>query len=511
MTLLPENYDYTDKDFESLRERTFNLISSVFPDWSDEAVANFGNILVESFAWILDVLMFYQDQQAREGRFGYVQLRKNMIALAKLIGYELPSASAATVDVLLTISNAADLAGIVTPSTTPVVVQTEEVTDPIKGELQGTVSFDLSLGETSKTFSWQHSQTQTPYVIASNGRPDQTIILPFGPFLDGTEVPSTPTQPLWTRVDSFYNSGPNSRDYRVQIDQNDRASVIFGDGNNGEIPIGNITIPYKTGGGIYGNVEPNSLKKVVGKFTDASGRQAYITATNASEAEGGGPREEVDAARVNAPESIRAINRTVAREDFEINAKKVASGGVGRALMLTSNEDPVIGENRGKLFIVPKTGGVASELLLQEVRDIITLPPPDGFPHTVTFQPEVLTAVYKTIDHWVTIWLSEGAVPSVVKANIAADLEDYYEPMLASGEPNPNVDFGYYYKDSQGDPAGAIPWDDIFDVIKHADGVRKVDRSMRLNGAAADVTINNWEFPANGLLTVINGDTAAAI
>jgi len=509
MTLLPPSYDYTDKDFASIRDRTFNLIRSVFTDWSDEAVANFGNVLVESFAWIMDVITFYQDQQAREGRIAFVQLRRNMIALCKLIGYELPPATAATTDVTMTITNASALSGVVTPGATPVVVQTQKVTDPIKGEIQGPISFDLSLGETSKIFPWENSITQTPYVVASNGRADIEILLPFGPFLWGSEQVSTPTQPVWTRVDSFYNSGQTDLHYRVQIDQNDRATVIFGDGQNGTIPVGNITTAYKTGGGIYGNVESNSLIKVIGTFTDSFGNTAYMECTNVYAAQDGTPREEVDAARVNAPESIRAINRTVAREDFEINAKR--ADGVGRALMLTSNEDSVIGENRGKLFIVPTSGGVPSSLLLQQVEDILTLPPPDGYPHTLTFQLEVLAAVYETVDVNCTIWLREGFVPSEVKASIADNLEDYFEPMLASGEANPNVDFGYYYKDSTGAPAGAIPWSDVFNVIRDTTGVRKLEHTLQLNGVTDDVQINNWGFPAMGALVVINGDTAGAI
>lgn len=508
-TILPVSYDYTDKDFYSLRARVFDLIRSVFPDWSDEAVANFGNVLVESFCWIEDVLTFYQDQQAREGRIAFVQLRRNMIALCKLLGYELDPASAATADVLMTISNPGVLSGFVTPAASPVVIQTEEVTNPVKGELQGSISFDLSLGEISKTFPWENSITQTPYVVASNTRPDQQIVLPFGPFLWGSEVVSTPTQGVFTRVDSFFNSGPLDTHYRVQMDQNDRATEIFGDGKNGVIPAGNITSTYKTGGGIYGNVEENALKKVVGKFIDSFGREAYVTATNVASASGGGPREEVEAARINAPESIRSPNRTVAREDYEINAKKVI--GVGRALMLTSNETSVIGENRGKLFVVPTTGGVPSSLLLQQVEDILTLPPPDGFPHTLTFQFDVLPPVYKEIDIEATIWLREGYVPSAVKAAILANLEDYFEPMLASGAPNPNVDFGYYYKDQDGIPAGEIPWSDVFNVIRDTTGVRKLEHTLKLNGITDDVTIASWEFPALGDLLVVNGDTATAI
>ena len=86
-----------------------------------------------------------------------------------------------------------------------------------------------------------------------------------------------------------------------------------------------------------------------------------------------------------------------------------------------------------------------------------------------------------------------------------------FEPMLASGEPNPNVDFGYYYKDQDGAPAGEIPWSDIFNVIRDTVGVRKLEHTMQLNGVTDDVSIANWEFPALGDLVVIDGDTAAAI
>jgi len=508
-TILPQSYDYTDKDFYAIRERAFDLIRSVFPDWTDEAVANFGNLLVESYSWILDVLLFYQDQHAREGRIAFVQLRRNMIALCKLIGYTLDPAAAATADVTLTITNPTALSGVVTPSASPVTVQTEQVTNPIKGELQGTVSFDLGAGEISKTFGWENSTTQTPYLVASNNRADQQDILPFGPFLWNSERVSTPTQGIFARVDTFYNSGPSDCHYRVQMDQNDRATIFYGDGHNGVIPAGTRTISYKTGGGIYGNVEPNSLKKVVGKFVDSLGREAYVVATNANRAAGGTPREEVEAARVNAPETARTLTRTVTREDFEINAKRVV--GVGRALMLTSNETSTIEENHGKLFIVPTTGGAPSSLLLQQVVDMLTLPPPDGYPHTLTFQLAVLVPIYKTINVETTIWLREGAVASAVKAAILANLEDYFEPMLASGEPNPNVDFGYYYKDDEGLPAGEIPWSDLFDVIKDSAGVRKVEHTMELNGITDDVAINNWEFPQLGTVTIINGATGTAI
>ncbi len=509
MSILPASMDYSDKDFESLRARIFDLIRSVYPNWTADAIGNFGNILVEGFCFVGDVLNFYQDQQAREGRFGHVQLRKNMIALAKLIGYELPGATAATCDVELTITNADQLVGIVTPSKTPVVVGSRAITSPVKGELQGSVVFDLSSGETSKVFSWRHSITQTPYVVASTGKADQRILMPFGPFLQNTDAVETPTQGPWEKVDSFFNSGPNDAHYRVEVDQNDRAEFIFGDNKNGVIPVGNITCRYEIGGGIAGNVEADALQKVEGTFVDSIGNAAYVTATNAVDAEGGAPREEVEAARVNAPESLRVLSRTVAREDYEINAKRVP--GVGRTLMLTSNEEVSIGENRGKLFVIPTTGGTPSSAMIDDVKTMVTI----TYPNTVTFQLEVLPAVYKAIDVRAVVYLRNNIAASVARAAIVNALEDFFEPMLADGTANPNVDFGWNYKDADDNPAGEVAWSDVFNIVRDlTQYLRKVDAGssgFTLNGVRDDISIPNWQFPALGNVVIINGDNGTEL
>jgi len=509
MTILPANIDYSDKDFESLRARSFDLIRSVFPEWSDDAVANFGNILIESYCFVGDVLNFYQDQQAREGRFGTVQLRKHFIAIAKLIQYIMSGAEAATSDLTLTITNADKLTGVVSPLESPVTVSTRSVTNPVSGEVQGSVSFDLSVGEIEKTVTWRHSTTQKPFVIASNRSGDQKILVPYGPFLTNTDSVSTVTQGPWIRVSSFYSSGPNDPHYRVEVDQNDRATFIFGDGKNGVIPVGNVTLRYQTGGGISGNVEGGSLTKLANKFVDSEGNTANILSINQYGAEGGVPREEVEAGRVNAPLSLRVLNRTVALEDFVINAKRVES--VGRALMLTSDQEISISENRGKLFIIPKTGGEPSQSILDAVQVMVT----ETYPKTITFQVDTLAASYLTINVVAVIYLAKNVVPSDAKKAVIAALEDFFEPMLADLTENPNVDFGFNYKDEDGNPAGEVAWSDVFDVVRDLKTyIRKVDpgeNGFTLNGLRDDVYIPNWKFPELGTVIVINGDTNTEI
>jgi len=507
MTILPAAADYTNKDFDALRARLFDLIRSVFPSWTDDAVANFGNILVEGFCFIGDVLTYFQDNQAREGRFAFVQVRKNMIALAKLIDYQLSGAAASSCDVVLTLDNAAALTGtVLVPAGTP--IKTGEVTDPVIGELENDVTIVVATGYASGV--WRNWQTQPTYQRASTNLPDQEFTLPFAPFLEGSQVVSTPTQGVFTKVDNFLQSTATDKDYMLLVDQYDKGAIRFGDGRNGEIPVGTISVDYKTGGGLVGNVEPNSLVKVVGSFTDTSPTpvKAYISVNNALAADDGVGREEVDAARENAPASLRVLNRTVAREDYEINAKRVT--GVGRALMLSSDEDPGIEENHGRLYIMTSGGGIPSQSLMDQVYTMVTT----TYPRTITFQLEVFSVVFLPINVGATIWIREGYDASDVKEAIEDALSDYFSPLLADGAQNPDIGFGFEYKDADGLPAGEIPWSDVFNVVRDVEGVRKVgsgDTEFTLNGLHDDVSIPNHKFPSLGTVSLINGDTSTAI
>jgi len=90
--------DYTDRDFDSIQLRLQSLIRSVFPDWTDFNVANFGDILLDLFSHVGDVLGKYQDGQARESRIVTATQRRNVLALVKLLGYRAQGARASTVD-----------------------------------------------------------------------------------------------------------------------------------------------------------------------------------------------------------------------------------------------------------------------------------------------------------------------------------------------------------------------------------------------------------------------------
>jgi len=501
VTILPPSVDYTSRDFDSLRARLISLIQSVFPDWTDFEVAGFGNVLLEMYAFVGDVLTFYLDNQARESRLGTATQRKNVIALARMLGYRLHGAQAATAEVEISLTRP-PTADVTIPAGT--IVRTQEVTEPLRFQLLSDVTFPADQDPPHTTGIVEHSKTYTQ-LFDARGLANQDLVLDHTPYLDGSAAVSA-TSGSYTERESLLGSGPNDRHFMVLVDQSDRATIRFGDGASGAPPTGTISVTYKTGGGAGGNVDARRLVVIEGVFNDDHGRPVQVSVTNPLPASGGGDRQRVASARLLAPESLRALTRTVAREDFEIHARQVP--GVARALMLTSNEDLSIQENAGVLYVVPTSGGAPTTALKNNVLRMVT----EDYPCTLTFQVSVLSPVYRSVDVEARVYLRQGFDPAAVRERIKAGLAEMFRVSGPDGTPNPRVDFGFNIKDVEGNPSGEITWSDVFNVIRDTEGVRKIgDRhgDLKLNGLPADVKLTIREFPVLGDVALIDGDTGS--
>ena len=499
MGLLAASTDYTSKDFDSLRVRLQSLVRSVFPTWTDYNVANFGNVLLELYAFVGDVLTYYQDNQARESRLLTATQRKNLIALTKLLGFTPAGARAASVDETFALA-APPAAPVTIPAGT--VIRTPSVTTPIAFQLLADLVIPAGAAPPVGIGPIEHSMPYTDQ-FAATGLPNQQLALRSTPYLDNSAL-VTAANGAFVQVQNFLGSAATDRHFTVVVDQNDKATLRFGNGTNGALPVGTITIAYKTGGGAAGNVDARTLTKLDGSFTDDAGNPVQITVTNPTRADGGTNRQTIAQIQALAPESIRVLNRTVAREDFEINARRISS--VARALMLTSNEAKGIAENTGILFIIPAGGGLPSAALKTQVTQQVTV----AYPCTLTFQVAVQNPSYRPIDVAATVFLRQGADAKAVRAAILDALADFFVVSLPDGTPNPLVDFGFNTKDADGNPAGSVALSDLFDLVASVAGVRKVgaaDADFQLNGAHADVALDVREFPTLGAVTLVNGDT----
>src|SRR5512134_3410907 len=96
--------DYMARDYDSLLQSMRALIPYKLPEWTDHtSEADFGNVLLELFAHMGDILSYYQDRVANESFLGTAQSRRSIIEHLRLIGYTLATAAPAATSLAVTV------------------------------------------------------------------------------------------------------------------------------------------------------------------------------------------------------------------------------------------------------------------------------------------------------------------------------------------------------------------------------------------------------------------------
>jgi hypothetical protein len=116
----------------------------------------------------------------------------------------------------------------------------------------------------------------------------------------------------WQRVADFFASKPEDRHYRVEFDEQQRVSVLFGDGVRGAIPPAgarNIAVDYKIGLGPDGNAAPLEVARI--KSPQALLERAF----NPLPISGGREAAAEEDVRSQATRYIRTFDRAVSVSD----------------------------------------------------------------------------------------------------------------------------------------------------------------------------------------------------
>jgi hypothetical protein len=370
--------DYMARDYDSLLRSMREMILDRLPEWQDyESEADFGNVLLQLFAHMGDILSYYQDRVANESFLGTAQTRRSIIHHLRLIGYRLSTAAPASASLTLTVPAACD-ATIAIRKGDAFATKSQKNRPSIRFEY--TREVDLTID--CKTLpvdpvTGKKSYTGIPVeegrlvreevVGVSDGSSNQTytlahpglILRPLGrgegtseDILLITEVGESIE--AWALRETLAFSRENQRDYVVEINEDDQATIRFGDGAFGAIPrVGSVVkATYRVGGGLHGNVAANAIQTIV----DAP-QLALLGArvTNPRPATGGAERESIEHAVLHAPTVFRSLKRAVTAEDYKTLALDFSGVGKVRA--------EAAGWNVVKLFVAPEGGGYVSDVL----------------------------------------------------------------------------------------------------------------------------------------------------
>ncbi len=144
---------------------------------------------------------------------------------------------------------------------------------------------------------------------------------------------------LWHEAGSLAELEPNDRRYLTRTDDEDKTTVIFGNGQRGtRLPTGieNVRAVYRSGIGKPGNVAAEQISLLT---TRPLGVKSVINPRRAS---GGADRESRDQARRNAPLAVMALDRLVSVQDYADFARTFAGIGKASAVRLSDGRRELI-------------------------------------------------------------------------------------------------------------------------------------------------------------------------
>ena len=338
--------DYTDKDFQSLRNALLNFARLRLPEWTDRNPADFGMLMVDLFAYMGDVVLYYQDRLANETFLETALERTSIVEHLRLIGYELapPQAASAELDLIFD----PGLVSVVIPTGAQfrtVGVESPSIFEFLESDL--TIQFgsdqveviDGGLLRYSGLPVRQGVTVATHTIGSATAESNQAFLLRPGPVIADSLVVEVDEGAGWVRWDKrdslLYDIGPdgrvrlsspNARHYTLRYDAAGEASIHFGgDGRFARLlPQGanNIRASFVSGGGATGNVPCATIREALTVIPNLR------EVSNPLAAAGGQDAESTSDAVKAGPMAFRARQRAVTMEDYE--AMTHLAGGVAK-------------------------------------------------------------------------------------------------------------------------------------------------------------------------------------
>lgn len=473
---------YTSRDFDSLFAELKVKAKELFPDWTDFSSSNPGVVMLELYAMVGDQQAYYQNNQINEAFIGTAKRKKSIIGLCKLIDYLLSMSVAADVTLKFTLDE--------TPAVDVYINQGDKVsTEDDEFEFEVQADKVIAGGATGSGLIVEvvgKNQTVRQDIFDADGSANQRYLLTEYKYLTNSISIEVAGDSAWVEVEDFINSGVADKHFIIEYDTdnqgNDIAYLVFGDGTRGAKPSGETIVDYKTGGGIAANnIQPENITKIVSTIYDANGDVVNnLSVTNEASPSGGLDSETIDEARINAPKSTKATERTVAREDFIINAESVP--GVVRAQSMSKRQDAAMPDNTTYVYVVPSGGGVPSDPLKTAVETMLTVTKPILITHYLYIK----NPNYVTVDIEGSIEKKTGYVAADVKIAVDAALTAWFDYLNIDTLTNTWM---IYFEMK-------IPVSKLVDILHDVEGVRKVT----ITTPSSEVICSAIQIPALGNL-----------
>ena len=309
--------EVSDFDFDDIKTnlKTFLRSQSEFQDYDFEG-SGFA-ILLDILAYNTHYLGFNANMLANEMYLDSADIRKNIISLAKMLGYTPSSVRAptASIDILvgdgsgssITMTKGTAFTTTIDGTTYQFINNADVVTTPVNGVYRFS---NVKIYEgTLVTFRYTVDTTDTDqrFIIPSSLVDTSTLVVKVQ---NSSTDTTTNTYTLATGLATVQST---SKVYFLQEVEDGKFEVYFGDNVIGSsLSNGNIVILEY----IVTNVEAANGASTFTASTTIGGF-SNLTITTNSNAQGGTPAETKESVRFNAPLQYSAQNRAVTTSDYE--------------------------------------------------------------------------------------------------------------------------------------------------------------------------------------------------
>lgn len=315
---------FTDLDFISLKNSLKNYLreNPVFKDYDFEG-SNI-NLLIDLLSYNSFKNSFLTNMLMSESFLDSAQLRNSVTSHAKELNYTPRSYRSSRASVRVTFQATGESAPYIIPkgSQLTTLIKNEAYTFTIPSSLivasaNTTYSFDTDIYEGTyykDTYVYQPNIENQRFKITNSNVDTESLVVAV--YEDNNSEPE-----LYTQQTTFLDIGSTSKVYFLQVSEDGRYEVVFGDNIFGRKPKSGATIvlDYRTSSG----TNTNGARQFSLDF-DPTGSDEMVGTAEVElieVARGGASRETIDSIKYYAPRYFQTQERTVTTDDYEVALK----------------------------------------------------------------------------------------------------------------------------------------------------------------------------------------------
>lgn len=349
------------RSYQDIRASLIEKLKTRVPEINDYSESNIFVLIISLWSAIAETIHYYIDNMTREAFLPTARRYSSLYKHAKLVDYHIKAAHPASVDLVLYLEGNQALASEILIPVNTVFVDNRGIpwlTTKATRWPKGTFSVKVSVVE---------KQLASPSLITFGTIPSSQVSLelsniPAGKqYVEGSMILNINNEP-WTLVDTFAYSNAYDKVYKVEINDSNKPTLVFGNGKFGTLPPvgGIVTGNYYLTQGSNSNLDPGAFTTVPATILDL----IACKLNNDLRASGGSDYEDFETLKEHIPLSIKTLGVAITKEDFEALTRQIP--GVDKAYI------NYICGRFVEIYITPTGGGEASAELLTEVNSLLS-------------------------------------------------------------------------------------------------------------------------------------------